>query len=84
MKLPTGRPARHRITALIWRLAAAVLFAMILWGEPVGLSAKFFAFFACMLIAVLHDLVAATLQKKTTWFRALRAGDREIIEGGGE
>lgn len=83
------RPARHRFAALIYRIAAIVMMVLIglksdptdQWQMAALLLIGFFVILLLLLIAVLHDLVAATLRPKF-WFTSLRAGDREIHEGG--
>jgi hypothetical protein len=87
------RPARHRGAAFLFRgIAIALLWQAVEQFSPVPPGSPEFirtalAYLACLilamilcLVAVLHDLVAATLRPKIAW-RTLSIADRVISEG---
>lgn len=72
------RPARHRFFAVIWRVGGGLSAAYALYrgyGEvPAALI-----FLLCCLLAVLHDLVAATLRPKFFAVPTLRRGRFPVL-----
>jgi hypothetical protein len=68
MKPPIRRPDRHRIAAIAYRLFAAAVFIQTCIAEPMAKLADSPVILAviggALLLAVFHDLVAATLRPK--------------------
>lgn len=81
------RPRRHRIFAATFRFTAfaALLRALYATGEDTPVLALALVTSILLLLAVLHDLVAAVLQMKTkTHWRTVMRGDTSITEGASE
>ena len=80
MKPRFPRPRRHRFAAFLFRLVAAA--AAFRGSDELGAEVAIAVVMGCLLLAVLHDLVAATLLPRYFVLPAnrltLRSGDREI------
>lgn len=69
------RPRRHRIVAIVWRILAFLLFVS---AHPSLLG--LFCIFAFLLLATLHDLVAAALRPKFIIANAMKLREGYVLD----